>query len=192
MSDINFSTIQTNYPVAGQDNNSQGFRDNFSAISTAFSVAKSEITALETRAMLVADLAEGTNTVVNNLNGSSIVNGVTNRLYAIAIDNGNVTGTESIDLANGILQVCKLTANTVFTFINWPDNLEYGHVRVHLLSDGLGAWTPTFETENGGDIIFDTNFPDPFIVPINEKHEVIEAWTYNGGSTVYVRFIGEF
>jgi hypothetical protein len=28
MSSINFESIDQNYPVAGQDNNSQGFRDN--------------------------------------------------------------------------------------------------------------------------------------------------------------------
>lgn len=192
MSNINFSTIQTNYPVAGQDNNSQGFRDNFSSISTALSVAKLEITALETRTMKVADLATGTQTVINNLNGSSIVNGLTNQLYPVAKDNDEVTGTENIDLVNGVLQICTLTGDTVFTFVNWPDNLEYGCIRLHLLSDQQGEWTPTFETENGGDIIPESNFPDPFVVPTNGKHEVIEAWTYNGGATVFLRFIGEF
>ena len=34
------------FPTAGQDNSSQGFRDNFSAILTNFTEAKSEIEAL--------------------------------------------------------------------------------------------------------------------------------------------------
>ena len=36
------------FPTAGQDNSSQGFRDNFSAILTNFTEAKSEIEALQT------------------------------------------------------------------------------------------------------------------------------------------------
>ena len=36
------------FPTAGQDNNSQGFRDNFSAILNNFTEAKSEIETLQT------------------------------------------------------------------------------------------------------------------------------------------------
>lgn len=192
MSNINFSTIDTTYPVAGQDNNSQGFRDNFSAISQALATAKTEISALQTRTVLVADLSTGTNTVDNNLQGSSIVNGTTNRLYAIASNNDDVVNDADIDLANGVLQICTLTGDTNFTFVNWPDDLQYAAIRLHLLGDSEGGWVPTFETENGGTIVFETNFPDPFTVSTTGKHEVIEAWTYNNGSTVFVRYIGEF
>lgn len=194
MSNINFSTIDTTYPVAGQDNNSQGFRDNFSAISQALATAKTEIGALQTRTVLVADLSTGTDTVTNNLQGSSLVNGTTNRLYAIASNNDNVVETADIDLSNGILQICTLTGHTNFTFVNWPDNLPellYGSIRIHLLGDSEGEWIPTFETENGGNVVFETNFPDPFTVSTTGKHQVIEAWTYNA-TTVFVRYIGEF
>ena len=40
--------IDNTYPKAGQDNSSQGFRDNFSAIKTNFTNAKTEIEALQT------------------------------------------------------------------------------------------------------------------------------------------------
>lgn len=192
MSNINFSTIDATYPVAGQDNNSQGFRDNFSAISQALATAKTEITELQTRTVLVADLSTGTNTVTNNLQGSSIVNGTTNRLYAVASNNDDVVADADIDLANGVLQICTLTGDTNFTFVNWPDDLQYAAIRLHLLGDSEGEWVPTFETENGGDVVFETNFLDPFAVSVDGKHKVIEAWTYNNGSTVFVRYIGEF
>ena len=39
--------IDATYPKAGQDNSSQGFRDNFSEIKTAFTTAQSEITNLQ-------------------------------------------------------------------------------------------------------------------------------------------------
>lgn len=47
MSAIDTSKIDTRYPVPGQDNDSQGFRDNFFNISDALDVARTEITALE-------------------------------------------------------------------------------------------------------------------------------------------------
>ena len=42
-SNINTTTINTSYPIAGQDNDSQGFRDNFSNTNSNFVAAKAEI-----------------------------------------------------------------------------------------------------------------------------------------------------
>jgi hypothetical protein len=47
MSNINPTNINTLYPIAGQDNDTQGFRTNFSNIVNNFSIAKTEITALQ-------------------------------------------------------------------------------------------------------------------------------------------------
>ena len=45
--DINTGSIDTAYPVAGQDNDSQGFRDNFSNIKQALDNAKSALATVE-------------------------------------------------------------------------------------------------------------------------------------------------
>lgn len=46
-SNINPNNINGNFPVAGQDNDSQGFRDNFTNILNNFSFAATEITDLQ-------------------------------------------------------------------------------------------------------------------------------------------------
>lgn len=46
-SNINFTAIDITYPVAGVDNNTQGFRDNFMAIKNGLSTASAEITELQ-------------------------------------------------------------------------------------------------------------------------------------------------
>jgi len=46
-SNINPNTINITYPIAGQDNDTQGFRDNFSSIKNNFSVAQAEISSLQ-------------------------------------------------------------------------------------------------------------------------------------------------
>lgn len=46
-SNINPNNINGNFPVAGQDNDSQGFRDNFTNILNNFSFAASEVTDLQ-------------------------------------------------------------------------------------------------------------------------------------------------
>ena len=45
---ITVTNIDGAYPVAGQDNDSQGFRDNFSQIKTQLTTAGTEITAIQT------------------------------------------------------------------------------------------------------------------------------------------------
>ncbi len=46
-SNINTTNIDAAYPVAGQDNDSQGFRDNFSTIRSNFVASKTEIETLQ-------------------------------------------------------------------------------------------------------------------------------------------------
>lgn len=48
MSAINTTSINGNYPQAGVNNNTKGFRDNFGAIKSNLNIAKLEITSLET------------------------------------------------------------------------------------------------------------------------------------------------
>lgn len=47
-SNISTANIDTTFPVAGQDNDSQGFRDNFSQVKTQLDTASTEITTIQT------------------------------------------------------------------------------------------------------------------------------------------------
>ena len=93
---INYSAINTAYPVAGVDNNSQGFRDNFTAISTGLSTAKTEISALQQNTVLTQDLATSSIPVVNNLLGSTISNGLYSQFNPVVYNLGNVTSAGSL------------------------------------------------------------------------------------------------
>ena len=55
-SQINPNDIDGAYPVAGQDNNSQGFRDNFTNTKTNFQYAADEITDLQNNVLLKSAL----------------------------------------------------------------------------------------------------------------------------------------
>jgi len=46
-SNINATNIDITYPIAGQDNDTQGFRTNFTVIQENFTVAATEISALQ-------------------------------------------------------------------------------------------------------------------------------------------------
>ena len=47
-SNIDNTSIDSTFPVAGQDNDSQGFRNNFNTIKNNFTAAKNEIEDLQT------------------------------------------------------------------------------------------------------------------------------------------------
>ena len=55
--------IDEEYPIAGQDNDSQGFRDNFAAIQSSLTATKTAVKDLESKVVVKAAL--GT-TVLNN------------------------------------------------------------------------------------------------------------------------------
>ena len=79
MSSINPNNIDGTYPIAGQDNDSQGFRDNFTNIKNNFTFAYDELTDLQSKAVLKSAL-----------NGSTLDNTLT---YTSLNTSGNVLAT---------------------------------------------------------------------------------------------------
>ena len=100
---ITTTNIDGAFPIAGQDNNSQGFRDNFTNIKTGLNTAKSEITDLQTNTAKL--------NVDNNFNGNKIENAEINQVYGSVRNNGTISTTTSIDLENGPLQIYTLAVN---------------------------------------------------------------------------------
>jgi len=71
-SNINTSNIDANFPVQGQDNPSQGFRDNFSYINIALDTAASEITALQENSVEISTATSTSTGVVKIGSGIAI------------------------------------------------------------------------------------------------------------------------
>lgn len=190
-SQINTSNIDATYPVAGQDNDTQGFRDNFSNIKTALSTAKSEITTLQTNSILAANLTDNS-VVANDLQGSSINNGYYNNFHGVLHNESNFANVD-ISIPNGAVQLITVDESKSYTFRDWAADTYYAVVRVHFKNNGTSApYDITLTTAGGGDVVKDNNFPDTLTVGITGKHQVVEAWSYNNGATVFVKYLGEF
>lgn len=137
-SNINPYNIDGTFPVAGQDNSSQGFRDNFTNIKNNFTYAESEITDLQNKALLTSAL--NGQTINNDMAGTVIKRPQLSAWTQSLIDKGPVlTGTTTyLDFNSGNFQ--KLTtqgdAGTIgIQFTNWPTStgtnaLGYGVMRV--------------------------------------------------------------
>ena len=147
--------IDQTYPTAGQDNDSQGFRDNFNNVKDSLSLASSDIVELQSKAVLKAGI--GTNdTVTNDLAGSSITNGQFNTFYATAYSPvAPVTTGQYVDLANGSFQSFVMGADIDFTFRGWPTTGQYAVVRLLLTAqDPTIARTATFNSYQSQNIYY--------------------------------------
>jgi len=105
--------IDGTYPKAGQDNSSQGFRDNFSSTKNNFTEAKTEIEDLQTnKANLNSE---------NNFSGNTIRNAVFKDNSETVFAHGSVSsGSVTLNHENGHYQTLTITANTTFAFSNFP------------------------------------------------------------------------
>jgi len=124
MSSIIPSNINGNFPVYGQNNATQGFRDNFTNIKTNFTIAKSEIEDLQNKAILKSSLT-GT-TLDNDLNGSILTNPQLRAWTQTFIDLGELAGNIDIDFNIGNFQKITTSGNVNISIINWPASQGVG------------------------------------------------------------------
>ena len=188
------NAIDIQYPVAGQDNNSQGFRDNFGHIFNAFQETDLSLTELSSNAILKGG------TTVNDLTGATITNGLYNTLYGVTSSHDVPAGSAVLDinLTSGRLQEIQLHAGeNVMKFTNWPIEVSFAEIKLHLVNkSGSDAVIVPISSEAAGNVIYEsayiaTNTGERVPITINTDTQlVINAWSYDSGANVYVSVIG--
>lgn len=114
---IDASGINDEYPVAGVDNDSQGFRDNFNLIKTGFESAKLDIQDLLSTAVLKSELLSANQIVDNDFNGNEIYN-VVLRQVGSAVSEVSPT-TPNLDIASAnYFKIQTITSNIALAFNN--------------------------------------------------------------------------
>lgn len=129
-SQINPNNIDNAYPIAGQDNDSQGFRDNFTNIKTNFGYAEDEITDLQNKVVLKAALTGST--LDNDMNNSTISNVQLVEASAPKSALGTVSGTVSIDFADSPYYTITLGGSSTLAFSNFPAAGQVCTIRVQV------------------------------------------------------------
>ena len=155
-SNISTTNIDTNFPIAGQDNDSQGFRDNYNIIKTNFDYAKTEIETLQTT---TAKLNQE-----NVFNGTLITNAVLSQTAELFFDAG-VTDTASdpnnieLSYANGQYQKITVANNTTLKLVDWIPGERYSYMRVEITGVAGNTTTRTvaWASENNGTIKYANN-----------------------------------
>ena len=193
MSNIISDTIDGTYPVAGIDNDTQGFRDNFTIIKTGLATAQSEITTLENSTAKLNASNDFLGTDVANANFS--LN--TEKYHNI----GTVITGQNISLLNGPYQSVGInlsegTDTINFTLADWPDRDHVSKITVQFVGNDT-AKEVTFNVEGGGTIKYNPDYPRAagiasLTVDSSTDPVIVDFWSYNQGTTVYAEYRGRF
>ncbi len=207
-SNITYVAIDETYPIAGRDNDSQGFRDNFSVIKNNFESAKSEIEDLQLNTARLDDS--------NDFNGNSVSN-MTLRNYSDSYYSS--TSVDSlIDFTTAPYQFFSIVDNASFTLYKFPDPTKCGKLRVEVKNSNpaIANRTVTFNvteahalrrsslmTGASGLTIAANPVPTSssvtIILPASEDSLVFEFWSHGGAGTIdatnkviFMTFLGRF
>jgi hypothetical protein len=132
MSNINTSNIDPLFPVAGQDNSSQGFRDNYNAIISQFQIAKDEISELQTKSVLKDELSGSE--LSNDMQEAEITNATLKNPGYTALS----ASSNTINVALGsYFKVAALapgntSATITITSTTWPTSGIYSKIMVEV------------------------------------------------------------
>lgn len=198
-SNIQTTTIDESYPVAGRDNDTQGFRDNFGVIKTNFAAAKAEIEDLQDNvARKDAD---------NNFSGSKIIDANMQASTEVMYNSGSIGTTANVSFLNGHYHKYNLNSDTssefTLTLTNWPaatSENRYAKITVEILSTSGSktvVWSSTSANGSLSQIKKSSNWPASFAVPNSASTTdytpvIAEFWSYDSGITVYANYLGSF
>ena len=191
MSNINPQSIDGTYPIAGQDNNSQGFRDNFTNTVNNFTFAAAELTDLQNNAVLKAALGSAgqTGTPTNDLNYAYITHAQMIGTVETKNSIGNVTsGSFTIDWGTGHFQTVELvgTSATLAFATTWPATNLYTKLRlqVNTYANVCALTLPAAVSTNISSIQGASG--QVVTLPAGEVY-VFEFTTWNNGSTIAIQ-----
>lgn len=200
---INYLSINENFPVAGQDNDTQVFRDNFDTIKTSLRLAKEEITDLQSAGARIDndnnfDLNIIENAVVQRIREQKFpANGPAPYVQDAGVDWLNASYfTYIIDGSITSLSLENLPGDANYATESTP--IGVGKMTLELRSDGT---TRTFNFITSGGTVLRTNgFPlskvgdsqQPLQVPADATTPVIvEVWRHRSDE-IFMRYVGVF
>ena len=185
-SNINTTNIDANFPIAGQDNSSQGFRDNFSAIKLAFSTATIEISDLQT---YTAKKNETNDFQFNSLVRANLQN-------SGFLANNTVTPTGELDFSQGSYKkvvTTNATPTTTFYVSHWPTSGIsgvdiYGQLRLEVAAPTNSTHDINFTAPTGTLLHDSSNVRLPYTAS-TATTSIWDLWSTDGGLTVFVTLV---
>jgi hypothetical protein len=201
VSEVNYLGINENFPVPGEDNDTQVFRDNFDTIKQSLRIAKEEITDLQDN-VARTDLDNDFNNKV--IQRAVMLNNINKKFDANSTnDPGELPSSITIDYENGNYQIWRFAKDTNIEFQNFPDDTSVvggvGKVTLELYGDGT-ARTITFVTTGGTVLKRSPNWPTATNnITVTEQEGagglgdpiIVEIWRHRSDKII-LNYLGEF
>ena len=190
--------IDVNFPVAGQDNDTQTFRDNFDTIYNGLYEANRELT----------DLLENTSKTDtdNSFNYKLISEAYTQNFITRKRQIVVTSANREIDFEQGQYQIVRIQENSNLVFRNFPtlDDPDInvvsgvGKVTLEIYLDTAATENKTiiFTTEGGTVFKKNSTFPvvgaNPQITLSSKTNPVIiEVWQHDSDN-IFINYLGSF
>lgn len=189
-SQIDTQEINENFPVAGQDNDTQTFRVNFSKIKNNFDYAKTEIEELQDSTAGLQLTVSGTDEG-SNFGGRLVTNAKFKNNFETVKDGGTVSsGSALLSYSEGSYQHFNITANTTFNIQDLPTN-GYGKIRLEITAD---ATNRTISFVSGGGAVFKKNstYPGSFTIGTAGATAIVDIWKRPGLNVIFLEYKGLF
>ena len=189
-SNIISSTIDNTFPIAGVDNDNQGFRDNSTIIKTALTTASSEITALQANSAITNGTTNFNNNTIQNVNlkSSTIEANTTSMLGETSI---TATWTNS-----QYYRLTSINSNLAVTISGWPETGKYAEMIIHFSGNGSGTQAVTFSSLGATtQLTDDSGAFTGRAINVNasaDRSTVVKAFTSDNGVTVFYQHIDTF
>lgn len=120
-SNINHNNIDGAYPIAGQDNSTQGFRTNFTNIKNNLQIAGTEITDLQNKVITKSAL---TGIVLDNdMDGTLLSNAEIKGFRDVIVEPTPATATYTLDFADAhvnLIDTADVGGAIILAFDNFP------------------------------------------------------------------------
>jgi hypothetical protein len=173
-------TFNAEFPVAGVDNDSQGFRNNFQAIKSALAAAAGEITNLQT---FSANIASDNDFAGNSIKNANLIAVST---PVVSYDEGSTT----VDYSRGQFHNLKLAGgNNIISIENMPGiggagtDQKSGSMIVAISTSTVDATTIQFAATTGTvinlgpvDLGANKDFVDDLCPIENDSSYIFEIW----------------
>ena len=184
-SNINPNNIDGTYPVAGQDNDSQGFRTNFANIRTNFDKTKAEIEDLQAKVIVKSAL---TGISLDNDMAGTILSGAQMKdtresLVSIGTDGGD----KELSHRTAHNHTISTNASVSLSFAGFPAAGTVGRIRFEIqVNDVTHTLTlPASVTKGTGSISGLTSSNNTITFGATGTYH-FEFWTDDGGTTVHI------
>lgn len=192
MATMKYNQIDATYPKAGENNSSQGFRDNFNYIKESLEYTDDSINDINLAAVKL--------NTVNSFTSEGVLDSVKlqNISETVIVGESTITTNITIDYSDGSYQSLILGGDVQINLTGFPEvdgiteKGRFAKLRLEIRSDSAQTRTLYFNPPGSGQIFYQEGWPDALSTAGATNIVLIEFSTRNGGQQIFAQYLGTY